>query len=152
MKFLLLILVQQVAASGAVPLTNNTSPSESYVVFAQRYLISFYGLKMETIPMTKMKVNRNFMENKIQEMQQFLRLKVTGQLDTSTLDMMHRPLCGVPDVYNFRIMQGKPVWKKHFTTYRINNYILDMKPEDVDYVSRKLFKYGVMWPPEIQKD
>lgn len=30
------------------------------------------------------------MENKIQEMQKFFGLKVTGQLDTSTLDMMHR--------------------------------------------------------------
>ncbi|XP_008520988.2 macrophage metalloelastase [Equus przewalskii] len=140
MKFLLLILALQVAVSGAVPLTNGTSPGESDVAFAQRYLADFYDLKMETIPMTKMRVNRNFMENKIQEMQQFLGLKVTGQLDTATLDMMHRPRCGVPDVYDFRVMQGRPVWKKHFITYRIKNYTPDMKPEDVDYAIQKAFQ------------
>ena len=35
MKFLLLILALQVAVSGAVPLTNGTSPGESDVAFAQ---------------------------------------------------------------------------------------------------------------------
>ncbi|XP_004427451.1 PREDICTED: macrophage metalloelastase [Ceratotherium simum simum] len=139
MKFLLL-LVLQAAVSGAVPLTNNTGPGESDVVFAQRYLVDFYGLEMETIPTAKMKVNRNFMEDKIQEMQQFLGLKVTGKLDPSTLDMMHRPRCGVPDVRNFRVMQGRPVWKKRFLTYRINNYTPDMRPEDVDYAIQKAFQ------------
>eukprot|EP00069_Balaena_mysticetus_P015451 bmy_22508T0 len=130
--------VQKVTASGAAPLTNYSSPEENDVVFVQWYLVTFYNLEMETTPMTKMKVNRNFMEDKIQEMQQFLGLKVTGQLDTSTLDMMHRPQCGVPDVHNFR--------KNRFITYRYNiiakisNYTPDMKPEDVDYAFQKDFQ------------
>ncbi|XP_057606949.1 macrophage metalloelastase [Hippopotamus amphibius kiboko] len=140
MKFLLLVLVLQVAASGAAPLTNYSGPEENDVVFAQRYLVNFYGLEIEATPMTKMKVNRDSMEEKIQEMQQFLGLKVTGQLDTSTLDMMHRPRCGVPDVHNFRVMPGRPVWKKRFITYRINNYTPDMKPQDVDYAIQKAFQ------------
>ncbi|TKC37352.1 hypothetical protein EI555_003673, partial [Monodon monoceros] len=127
-----------VTASGAAPLTDYSSSEENDVVFAQRYLVNFYSLEMKTTPMTKMKVNRNFIEDKIQEMQQFLGLKVTGQLDTSTLDMMHRPRCGVPDVHNFR--------KNRFITYRYNiiakisNYTPDMKPEDVDYAFQKDFQ------------
>lgn len=73
---------------------------------------------MEKIPVTKMQTNENFMENKIQEMQQFLGLKVTGKLDTSTLNMMHTPRCGVTDVHHFKTMQGRPVWKKRLITYR----------------------------------
>ncbi|OWK17684.1 MMP12, partial [Cervus elaphus hippelaphus] len=129
-----------VVASGAAPLTNYPSPEESEVAFAQRYLANFYGLEMETTPMTKMKVNRNIMENKIQEMQQFFGLKVTGQLDTSTLDMMHRPRCGVPDVENFQVFPGRPVWKKRLITYRINNYTPDLRPEDVDDAFQKAFQ------------
>uniref|UniRef100_A0A8C3YG22 Matrix metallopeptidase 12 n=1 Tax=Catagonus wagneri TaxID=51154 RepID=A0A8C3YG22_9CETA len=140
MKFLPLILVLQVTAAGAAPLTNDSSPEENDVVFAQNYLGKFYGLKIEITPMTKMKVNGHSMEDKIQEMQQFLGLKVTGQLDTPTLDMMHKPRCGVPDVHNFQFMPGRPAWKKHFITYRINNYTPDMRPEDVDYAIQKAFQ------------
>ncbi|XP_006206801.1 macrophage metalloelastase [Vicugna pacos] len=140
MKSLLLILIFQVTASGAVSLTNNSSPEENDMVFAQRYLASFYGLEIETIPVTKVKVNGSLVENKIQEMQRFLGLKVTGQLDKSTMEMMHRPRCGVPDVHNFRVFPGRPGWKKRLITYRINNYTPDMKPEDVDYAIQKAFQ------------
>ncbi|KAB1272096.1 Macrophage metalloelastase [Camelus dromedarius] len=146
MKSLLLVLIFQATASGAVSLTNNSSPEENDVVFAQvsidavRYLASFYGLEMETTPVTKVKVNGSLVENKIQEMQRFLGLKVTGQLDKSTMDMMHRPRCGVPDVHNFRVFPGRPGWKKRLITYRINNYTPDMKPEDVDYAIQKAFQ------------
>uniref|UniRef100_A0A8D2BY11 Matrix metallopeptidase 12 n=1 Tax=Sus scrofa TaxID=9823 RepID=A0A8D2BY11_PIG len=139
MKFLPLILVLQVTAVGAVPL-NDLSPEENHVVFAQKFLGKFYGLTIETTPMTKIKVNGHSMEDKIQEMQQFLGLNVTGQLDAPTLDMMHKPRCGVPDVHNFMFMPGRPVWKKHFLTYRINNYTPDMRPKDVDYAIQKAFQ------------
>ncbi|XP_045411378.1 macrophage metalloelastase [Lemur catta] len=138
MKFLLFILVLQVTASAALPLSSNTSLEENDLVFAEMYLEKFYGLEMETIP--KMKLNRNFMEAKIREMQQFLGLQVTGQLDTSTLEMMHTPRCGVPDVHHFSTMTGRPVWKKRYITYRINNYTPDMRREDIDYAIQKAFQ------------
>uniref|UniRef100_A0A8D2JKZ1 Matrix metallopeptidase 12 n=1 Tax=Sciurus vulgaris TaxID=55149 RepID=A0A8D2JKZ1_SCIVU len=135
MKLLLLILVLRVTAS----LANAISPTEKDQEFAERYLNKFYG-PMETIPMTKMKVGKTFLEEKIQEMQQFFGLKVTGQLDTSTLEMMHKPRCGVPDVHHFSTFEGRPMWKKHEITYRINNYTPDMKQEDVDYAIQKAFQ------------
>lgn len=76
----------------------------------------YYDSKLEET--TKMKVSNEHMENKIQEMQQFLGLNVTGQLDASTLDMMQTPRCGVPDVQHFTTMRGRPVWKKRLITYR----------------------------------
>ncbi|XP_037678379.1 macrophage metalloelastase-like [Choloepus didactylus] len=139
MKFLLLILVLQVTASGSVPLARDPNTEENDVVFAQRYLGAFYDFHVESIPVTK-KANGNLMENKIQEMQQFLGLKVTGQLDTSTLAVMHATRCGVPDVHNFKTMRGGPVWKKHFITYRINNYTPDLAHADVNYATQKAFQ------------
>lgn len=137
MKFLLLILVLQVIAPRAV---SSTLSVENYVTYALRYLKLFYDFNIEEFPMTKMKTNENFMENKVQVMQQFFGLNVTGKLDESTLDMMHRPRCGVPDVHNFKTFQGRPAWKKHFITYRIDNYTPDMKREDVDHAIQKAFQ------------
>ncbi|KAF6104801.1 matrix metallopeptidase 12 [Phyllostomus discolor] len=138
MKFFLLILVlQAIAAPGAISLMSSEEYNEKFV---NDYLTRFYSFRPEIIPITKMKVNTNSMEKKIQEMQQFLGLNVTGQLDKPTLDMMHRPRCGIPDVHHFSTMPGRPVWKKHFITYRINNYTPDMKREDVDYTIQKAFQ------------
>ncbi|XP_049745588.1 macrophage metalloelastase [Elephas maximus indicus] len=140
MKILLLILVLQATASGAVPLSPDKSLEENELVFAEKYLETFYDFHMEKIPMTKMKFNENFMENKIQEMQQFLGLKVTGRLDTPTLEMMHTPRCGMPDVRHYSTMPGRPVWKKRHITYRIQNYTPDMAREDVNYAIQKAFQ------------
>ncbi|KAM7086869.1 macrophage metalloelastase [Molossus nigricans] len=137
MKFLLLILVLQVTAPGAVSLETS---KENNVTYAQSFLKTFYALKEENILRTKLKASDDNMENKIKEMQQFLGLNVTGQLDKSTMDMMHRPRCGIPDVQIFKSMPRKPVWKKHFLTYRITNYTPDMKREDVDYTIHKAFQ------------
>lgn len=79
MKFPLLILVLQGAASGTVPLPNSASSEENEVMFAQRNLgTTFYGLQMERTLVLKIRVTRDFMVGKIQEMQQFLGLNVTG--------------------------------------------------------------------------
>ncbi|XP_076969236.1 macrophage metalloelastase [Tamandua tetradactyla] len=139
MKFLLLILILQVIASGSVPLTRETNAEENDVDFAKRYLGAFYDLDMETLPTTK-KANGNLMQMKIQEMQQFFGLEVTGQLDTSTLATMHTPRCGVPDGHHFKTMPGGPVWQKHYITYRINNFTPDLAPADVEYAIQKAFQ------------
>ncbi|KAL4697138.1 hypothetical protein H8959_002836 [Pygathrix nigripes] len=139
MKFLLILLLQA-TASGALPLNSSTSLEKNNVLFGERYLERFYGLEMNKFRATKMKYSGNLMKEKIQEMQHFLGLKVTGQLDTSTLEMMHAPRCGVPDVHHFRAMPGGQVWRKHYITYRINNYTPDMNRKDVDYAIQKAFQ------------
>ncbi|XP_004604864.2 macrophage metalloelastase [Sorex araneus] len=139
MKFLPLILGLQLTALGLAAPTNSRLPKENNTEMAQRYLETFYGLKIERSPTPKIKDNMNNLEDKIQEMQKFLGLKVTGQLDTSTMDMMNTPRCGVPDVQHFSTMPGRPVWKKRVISYRINNYTPDMSREDVDYAIQRAF-------------
>uniref|UniRef100_A0A8C1WYB5 interstitial collagenase n=1 Tax=Cyprinus carpio TaxID=7962 RepID=A0A8C1WYB5_CYPCA len=69
---------------------------------------------------------------RLKEMQQFFRLKVTGKLDDETLDVMRKPRCGVPDVAAYSVFQGDYKWKKHNLTYRIENYTPDMSVAEVD--------------------
>ncbi|XP_013010832.1 macrophage metalloelastase [Cavia porcellus] len=138
MKFLLLILVLQVTASGTVPLEDYTEGKE--YPKASRYLTRYYGLEANTDRMVKMKLSKNILEEKIQEMQKFFGLKVTGQLDRLTLQMMSEPRCGVPDVHDFRALSQRQAWKHHFITYRINNYTPDMRRQDVDDAIQKAFQ------------
>uniref|UniRef100_A0A8C1X0U3 Peptidase metallopeptidase domain-containing protein n=1 Tax=Cyprinus carpio TaxID=7962 RepID=A0A8C1X0U3_CYPCA len=72
------------------------------------------------------------MSQRLKEMQQFFRLKVTGKLDDETLDVMRKPRCGVPDVAAYSVFQGDYKWKKHNLTYRIENYTPDMSVAEVD--------------------
>lgn len=55
---------------------------------------------------------------KLKEMQQFFGLKVTGQPNEETLEMMQRPRCGVPDHGDFTLTPGNPKWKQNDLTYR----------------------------------
>lgn len=132
MKFFTLIVVLQVSASWAIPV-NETE-------FAKSYLAQFYDFEDDGSPMTKTKTNRNFLEEKIQEMQQFFGLEATGQLDTPTLKIMHTPRCGMPDVQHLRTVPWGPRWTKHYLTYRIYNYTPDLKRQDVDYIFKKAFQ------------
>lgn len=140
MKFLLLILVLQGTASQVVASTSYASLKEDEMAFAKNFLASFYDLQPEGNATARAKVKWSSMEDKIQEMQAFLGLAVTGQLDAPTLNMMHTPRCGVPDVSPFRTFEGKPVWWKRLITYRINNYTPDMRREDVDAAIQKAFQ------------
>uniref|UniRef100_A0A8C6HHV4 Matrix metallopeptidase 12 n=1 Tax=Mus spicilegus TaxID=10103 RepID=A0A8C6HHV4_MUSSI len=132
MKFLMMIVFLQVSACGAAPMKDSE--------FAEWYLSRFYDYGGDRIPMSKTKTNRNFLEEKLQKMQQFFGLEASGQLDNSTLAIMHIPRCGVPDVQHLRAVPQRSRWMKRYLTYRIYNYTPDMKREDVDYIFQKAFQ------------
>uniref|UniRef100_A0A8C5KA61 Matrix metallopeptidase 27 n=1 Tax=Jaculus jaculus TaxID=51337 RepID=A0A8C5KA61_JACJA len=96
---------------------------------AQAYLNQFYSPGIEGSHLVQSE-NRSLFEGKIQAMQAFFGLTVSGKLDSSTLEIMKMPRCGVPDVgqYGYTL----PGWKEHRLTYRIVNYTPDMPRADVD--------------------
>uniref|UniRef100_A0A8C1B2X0 interstitial collagenase n=1 Tax=Cyprinus carpio carpio TaxID=630221 RepID=A0A8C1B2X0_CYPCA len=95
------------------------------------YLTKLYGLKKQSSSDAEKRVTSS-MSQRLKEMQQFFRLKVTGKLDDETLDVMRKPRCGVPDVAAYSVFQGDYKWKKHNLTYRIENYTPDMSVAEVD--------------------
>uniref|UniRef100_A0AAR2IRP8 interstitial collagenase n=1 Tax=Pygocentrus nattereri TaxID=42514 RepID=A0AAR2IRP8_PYGNA len=76
----------------------------------------------------------------LKEMQEFFRLKVTGTLDTETLEVMHKPRCGVPDVAAYVDASGSYRWTKNELTYRIENYTPDMSQAEVDHSIKRAFQ------------
>ncbi|XP_043928494.1 stromelysin-1-like [Protopterus annectens] len=117
-----------------------TSPTDFQ--FAQEYLMKFYGLSRRSFRQR----TGSPVAGKIQEMQRFFGLNVTGKLDNGTLAMMKKPRCGVPDIANYAFLQDNPKWNKNVLTYRIENYTPDLRTAEVDQTMQKAFK---VWSDNI---
>ncbi|XP_069325116.1 matrix metalloproteinase-27 [Eulemur rufifrons] len=128
MKSLLLLFLFFITFSSAFPV-DRMMENEENMQLAQAYLNQFYSLEIEGSHLVQSK-NRSLIDGKIQEMQAFFGLTVTGKLDSNTLEIMKTPRCGVPDVgqYGYTL----PGWNKHNLTYRLMNYTPDMARADVD--------------------
>ncbi|XP_074072666.1 macrophage metalloelastase-like [Macrotis lagotis] len=131
MKNFLLILALHASISYTLPIIKDVLSEKQYL-FAKAYLKQFYGLTTNDKSLNKEKVSDPIVQ-KIEEMQDFFGMNVTGTLDSTTLEMMHKPRCGVPDVHDFSTFPNRPRWKKYDLTYRIMNYTPDMTRADVDY-------------------
>lgn len=103
---------------------------------AERYLHRFYDLP---VGLQRARKTSNTMQTKISEMQSFFGLEVTGKLDDSTLEMMDKPRCGVPDVGEYNLFPRNLKWPNTNLTFRIVNYTPDLNKADVDKAIRKAF-------------
>ncbi|KAM6172263.1 stromelysin-1-like [Erethizon dorsatum] len=139
MKSLPILLWLCVAVSCAYPLNGAARREDNGMELLQQYLENYYNIekdmkqfvtRQDTSPVVK----------KIQEMQKFLGLEVTGKLDSDTLEVIHRPRCGVPDVGQFRTFPGMPKWRKNHLTYRIVSYTQDLPRDEVDSAIEKALK------------
>uniref|UniRef100_F6SSU7 Macrophage metalloelastase n=1 Tax=Monodelphis domestica TaxID=13616 RepID=F6SSU7_MONDO len=138
MRSFLLILALHASISYSLPLINPSS-FDKELLFVQNYLKKYFGLNLEEMPLNRVKGN-NPVVQKIEEMQKFFGMEVTGTLDSRTLEIMHKPRCGVPDVQKYGVFPNRPTWKKYDLTYRIMNYTPDMTRDDVDYAIKRAFE------------
>ncbi|XP_036450712.1 collagenase 3-like [Colossoma macropomum] len=100
---------------------------------AKNYLKKLYNMKEEhTRSARSTDHSVSEMSEKLREMQEFFGLKVTGTLDSETLEVMKKPRCGVPDVAAYAVVPGYYKWKTNQLTYRIKNYTPDMSQAEVD--------------------
>ncbi|KAK6486252.1 collagenase 3-like [Huso huso] len=130
MRYSGLVVLLNIAYSYAFPLSAEDSENdEDNWHFAEKYLRKFYGLAPGLQGPQK---SSSSMSLVIKEMQSFFGLEVTGNLDPATLEMMHVPRCGVPDVGEYNLFPRNLKWKTTNVTFRIVNYTPDMKASEVD--------------------
>ncbi|XP_066556191.1 uncharacterized protein LOC136747142 [Amia ocellicauda] len=112
-----------IALSAAAPTEKAVEDDE---LLAEEYLKHFYKLKKGR------GVGINPVEEKLKEMQKFFHLKVTGKLDSETIEVMKKPRCGVSDVARYSAFENNAKWSTTPVTYRIVNYTPDLSTQDVD--------------------
>ncbi|KAM7413465.1 hypothetical protein PAMA_020723 [Pampus argenteus] len=125
-----LLLLALVAQSFALPLP---SADTDKWLLAEKYLRQFYGLPAGL--QGRQRSTGSF-ETKVKEMQRFFKLKVTGNLDDDTLELMKQARCGVPDVGEYNHFPNHLKWENNNVTFRILNYTPDLKKADVDRAIR----------------
>ncbi|XP_040590704.1 stromelysin-1 isoform X1 [Mesocricetus auratus] len=139
MKALPVLLWLCVVVCSSYPLHGGTRDEDTGMELLRKYLENYYGLAKDVKQFVKKK-DSSPVVTKIQEMQKFLGLEMTGKLDSPTMDMMLKPRCGVPDVGGFTTFPGSPKWRKNHLTYRIVNYTPDLPKESVDAAIEKALK------------
>ncbi|KAM6447278.1 stromelysin-1-like [Liasis olivaceus] len=125
--------------SGAIALALPVRHEEEKMELIQKYLEKYYNFTSDGQKGFRGRIS-NPMTKKIREMQAFIGLEVTGDLDSNTLHAIKKPRCGNPDVGQFAFFAGQPKWQKKDLTYRILNYTPDMDKADVDKSIEKAFK------------
>ncbi|ELK16518.1 Stromelysin-2 [Pteropus alecto] len=140
MKHPTILLLLCLPVCSAYPLNRGAKKEEDpNLDLLQHYLENYYNLAKDVKQFVRRKDSGPVVK-KIQEMQKFLGLEVTGKLDSETLEVMRMPRCGVPDVGDFSTFPGMPKWRKTRLTYRIVNYTLDLPRDAVDSAIEKALK------------
>ncbi|KAM8977655.1 matrix metalloproteinase-20 [Pelodytes ibericus] len=98
---------------------------------AKEYLDKYYSSKGR-VHMAEMISDDMLLSRRIKQMQKFFGLQMTGKLDYSTISVMKKPRCGLPDVANYHHFPGEPKWKKSTLTYRVAKYTSSLSKQDVD--------------------
>ncbi|CAD7689873.1 unnamed protein product [Nyctereutes procyonoides] len=136
LPLLLLLLLWGVGSHGFPAVTSETQ--EQDVEMVQNYLEKYYYLKSDGKPVVRQR-NNSLVAEKLKQMQAFFGLKVTGKVDTDTLNLMKQPRCGVPDVAQYVLTDGSQ-WDHTHLTYRIENYTPDLPRAEVDSAIEKAFQ------------
>ncbi|XP_067842262.1 collagenase 3 [Heptranchias perlo] len=115
-----------------------TEISQNNFDFAKQYLKQFYEFEDDSFD--GLKTRNDALGANVKKMQEFFGLLITGELDSTTLEIMKRPRCGVPDILEYSHFPGKPKWQHKNLTYRIINYTPDIERNQVNKALREAFK------------
>ncbi|XP_006887415.1 PREDICTED: stromelysin-2 [Elephantulus edwardii] len=138
MENLVICVLLCLPACLAYPL-NKTVKKEPNIDLVQKYLENDHDLGNDV----KEFVRRNgssAVVKKTQEIQRSPGLKVMEKWDSDTLQVMHKTICGVPNVSPISRYPGLRKWRKTNLTYRIVNYIPKLSRNATDFAIEKALK------------
>ncbi|KAM5181759.1 matrix metalloproteinase-18-like [Mantella aurantiaca] len=139
MTSLLFLLLSCAALAAAFPAAPQDDLESRYAKLAEKYLEKYYDMKTTSGRVGRKNINNPFTE-KLQQMQKFFGLNVTGKLDHKTVEMMQKPRCGVHDIGQYSTVSKSSAWQKTDLTYKIVNFTPDMPQADVEYSLARAFK------------
>ncbi|KFP05999.1 Collagenase 3, partial [Calypte anna] len=129
MQSLLLCAALLLAGSLALPVRlKREARSTMDMKDVQAYLDAFFPSFTKTKSLS--------LEEKIEEMQRFFHLTITGKLDEETVAILRQPRCGIPDTGDNRLFSRNP-WGKTHLTYKIASYTTDLPKQKVDDAIRR---------------
>ncbi|KAM9388358.1 matrilysin-like [Phaethornis superciliosus] len=109
----------------------------------QEYLDTFFPVFTKTKSLS--------LKERIEEMQRFFHLTVSGKLDEETEAILRQPRCGIPDTGDYRLYSRNP-WGKTHLTYKIASYTTDLPRKKVDDAIRKaLLVWSDVTPLRFQR-
>lgn len=125
----------------------DTAPQVSYkdVSFAQKYLKQFHYF-------SPLRDGNHNWKTALRTFQRYMHLPVTGELNALTLNEMHKPRCGVPDIddeIDFSLIPGvkskryqvtAEKWNKTSLTYAFESKGDDLPASTVQAIFQKAFK------------
>ncbi|XP_016060308.1 PREDICTED: matrix metalloproteinase-9 [Miniopterus natalensis] len=101
---------------------------------AEEYLFRYGYTQVAELSDDKQSMNRA-----LRLLQRSLSLPETGELDSTTLEAMRAPRCGVPDVGRFQTFEGDLKWHHQNITYWIQNYSEDLPRDVIDDAFARAF-------------
>ncbi|KAG7470572.1 hypothetical protein MATL_G00115270 [Megalops atlanticus] len=150
LTLLLLLLSVGTGQTAPAPAPDFTPTAEEQAQ-AEDYLSQFYA-DVGTKNMTSRRITVASFQKNLETMQAFFGLEVTGKLDSSALEVMKKPRCGVSDISRYGHFFGKPKWEKTVITYRVTQYTNDLSRSEVDATLAKAFKlYSDVTPLQFEQ-
>eukprot|EP00069_Balaena_mysticetus_P009528 bmy_06251T0 len=114
-------------------------PGELRSNLTDRQLAEEYLYRYGYTHVAEMNEDDQSLRRPLQRLQQRLALPETGELDSTTLNAMRAPRCGVPDLGRFQTFEGDLKWHHHNITYWIQNYSEDLPRSVIDDAFARAF-------------
>ncbi|KAF4023710.1 hypothetical protein G4228_015639 [Cervus hanglu yarkandensis] len=114
-------------------------PGERRTNLTNRQLAEEYLHRYGYTPGAELSEDGQSLRRALLRLQRRLSLPETGELDSTTLNAMRAPRCGVPDLGRFQTFEGDLKWHHHNITYWIQNYSEDLPRDVVDDAFARAF-------------
>ncbi|KAB1262301.1 Matrix metalloproteinase-9 [Camelus dromedarius] len=114
-------------------------PGDQQTNLTNRQLAEEYLYRYGYTHVAEMNEDEDSLRRALQRLQRRLALPETGELDTTTLNAIRAPRCGVPDVGKFLTFEGDLKWHHQNITYWIQNYSEDLPRDVIDDAFARAF-------------